>query len=154
MSTLEMRHRTVEQLGRSSREIERAMEKAASVEELIEKTEKRRKKDKILADALILVEAGELDKTDIIRLQEAEQRLREVSQPFREPERSDQPLMLKPQLQIIHQDQFKAIVRHPSGRIGVAPVGKDIHPSWNCPNYGTTGWSGAMCIQCGMMSDD
>lgn len=135
-------------------EIERAIEKAVSVEKLIEKTESRRKKDKVFADALILIEAGEIDKDDIGLLQEAERSLREVSQPFREPERAGQPLMLTPQLEIVYQDHYRAVVRHPSGRVGAAPVGKDIHPSWNCPNCGITGWSGAMCIQCGMMSDD
>ncbi|WP_299934560.1 HNH endonuclease signature motif containing protein [uncultured Pelagimonas sp.] len=136
-------------------EIERAIEKKTLVEELIEKTDKRRKKDKVFADALILIEAGEIDEKDIKLLHEAELSLREINAPYREPDRTDQPLMLTPQLQIIHQDQYRTIVQHPSGRVGhTAPAGKGSHWNWNCPNCGVTGWSGAMCIQCGMMSDD
>lgn len=136
-------------------EIERAIEKKTLVEKLIEKMDKKLKKDKVFADALILIEAGEIDEKDIRLLQEAELSLREINAPFREPDRTDQPLMLSPQLQIIHQDEHRTIVKHPSGRVGhTAPVGKGSHWSWSCPNCGVTGWSGAMCIQCGMMSDD
>ncbi|MEH6521184.1 HNH endonuclease [Sulfitobacter sp.] len=136
-------------------EIERAIEKKSLVEQLIVKTEQTRKKDKVFADALILIEAGEISQKDIKLLQEAELSLREVNAPYREPERATQPLMLTPQLQIIHQDQYRTIVQHPSGRTGhTAPIGKGSHWSWHCPNCGVTGWSGTMCIQCGMMSDD
>lgn len=136
-------------------EIERAIEKKELVEQLIVDTDRRRKKDKVFADALILIEAGEFDEKDIRLLEEAELSLREINAPYREPERTDQPLMLTPQLQVIHQDEYRMIVQHPSGRVGhTAPAGRGSHWTWHCPNCGVTGWSGAMCIQCGMMSDD
>lgn len=136
-------------------EIERAIEKRVNVEQLIEKTNKRRKKDKVFSDALILIEAGEVDKEDIQSLQMAELSLREFNAPFRDPERSDKPLMLTPQLEIIRKEEYRTIVRHASGRVGHAqPLEKKADWSWHCPNCGPTGWSGAMCIQCGMMSDD
>jgi hypothetical protein len=135
-------------------EIERAIDKKKLVVQLIEKTEKKRKKDSVFADALILIEAGEFDQNDIKLFQAAELSIREVSESYREPERTGQPLMLTPQLEIISQDQFRAIARHPSGRIGAVPVGDHIDPSFLCANCGVTAWSGAMCIQCGMMDED
>ena len=106
-------------------ELERANDKRGDVEQLVVKTEDKRKKDKVFADALILIEKGIFGVDDIERLSAAELSLREFDAPYREAERVHQPLMLTPQLEIIGQSATETIVRNYS------MVGFDVYSMWS-----------------------
>src|SRR5260221_7966212 len=65
-----------------------------------------------------------------------------------------EPIKLTPLYVVLRDDGFRQVIKGPYG-VGGRPTGKDVDPSWNCPNCGSiAGWSGARCVICGMMDDD
>jgi hypothetical protein len=71
----------------------------------------------------------------------------------RDPAERGKPLMIGPGLSVVSQNANQYILRSPSGMVGSRPIGENLHPSWNCPRCGPTGWNGARCIICGMLDD-
>lgn len=63
------------------------------------------------------------------------------------------PLFLTEYLVIVREEHDRFLLRGATGIIGFRPKGDDLHPSWDCPRCGPTGWNGARCITCGMLDD-
>ncbi len=74
-------------------------------------------------------------------------------EPNREQEERGKPLFLAPWLEVVHEDERWITLRGPGGLVGMRPKTEQLHPSWDCPRCGFTGWNGARCISCGMLDD-
>lgn len=71
----------------------------------------------------------------------------------REQDDRGKPLFLAPWLEVVHEDERWLALRGPAGLVGMRPKAERLHPSWDCPSCGVTGWNGARCITCGMLDD-
>lgn len=80
-------------------------------------------------------------------------RVEREHEPNREVEERGKPLFLAPWLEIVHEDERWTALRGPGGLVGMRPKAEQLHPSWDCPRCGVTGWNGARCITCGMLDD-
>lgn len=71
----------------------------------------------------------------------------------RELDERGKPLFLAPWLEVVHEDERWFALRGPGGLVGMRPKAERLHPSWDCPRCGVTGWNGARCVTCGMLDD-
>ncbi len=124
-----------------------ANEKALAAQELAAETVSERK----IANALNILERakddGKLDEETI-------QALGGFTAQHRQPALTGQPIRLTPLYEILSVQNGIQIVRGPYG-IGGKPAIEHPHPSFSCPNCGSTAaWNGARCVICGEISDE
>ena len=95
-------------------------------------------------------ELGDKQKTALAKIAAG---LSEYHDTNRAPEDRGKPIMLAPWLTVLSEGREYMVLQSARGMVGVRPSGENIHPSWDCPNCGVTGWNGARCISCGMLDD-
>lgn len=125
--------------------------KAPKVAEIKEKIRSDKTLARSAATVLAAIDQGTLNKGMGRELRDSLDVFLNFSQEFGN---SDEPLFLTPWLRLVSDQGSVVVLRGPSGLLGRRPKGNDLHPSWDCPNCGPTGWNGARCIICGHLNDD
>ncbi len=130
--------------------LELAAKSAPKARELEERYGSDRRIDRAVQELCVAYEKGDLNEKHW-------QKLIAIVGPFheqsREPEERGKPILIAPGLEIISDDGLHLMLRGPTGMIGGRPKGENLHPSWDCPNCGVTGWNGTRCVRCGQMDD-
>ena len=129
--------------------LERVAAKAPKALEYQQRIENNARIGEALSKVQVLYDEEKITKEDLLAIfsdddiqeQELSERLEELI------------IRVHPSWQVVSVNNEMATVTN--GRVaGRTPVGKNVHPSWACPNCGAYGpWSGARCLSCGMLSD-
>lgn len=131
-------------------QLQMAAKKAAYTEQLAARTVTRRSVSRALNRIETALEEGNLDAEFLERLQP----LITYHQQVRNQEMENEPIRITPFYEILSEENGVTTIRGPYG-VGARPSGRNVDPSYDCPNCGSRGaWSGARCVVCGMMDDD
>jgi hypothetical protein len=132
--------------------LESAIKNAAKAREIEQKFVSKRKIDRAIELIIAAHERDLLSNSSRNRLRVLENEVVSFHESNRSPEQSGKPLLLAPWLKIIREDTSGLLLQGPAG-VGRRPHGENLHPSWDCPRCGPTGWNGVRCVSCGMMDD-
>lgn len=132
--------------------LENAIKKSKQVEELQQKTVSTSQVSRALNTLERAFEEGNLD---IEQIKPSLERIVKFHVEVRPHEIKLQPFYITSSLgyKIIDDKGTFLLIEGPYG-VGLQPKGQNIHPSWQCPTCGMSGWNGARCIFCGQMNDE
>ncbi len=129
--------------------LERVSAKAQNAVNHQERIENNRRVGEALTKVQVLYDENKIKKEDLIAIfSDNDTEEKKLSEKLEEL-----ILRVDPSWEIVSVSNEMATVT--DGRFaGRTPVGKDVHPSWACPNCSAYGpWSGARCLSCGVLSD-
>lgn len=133
--------------------LQSAMERANRAEALHDEYLSDRKISRAINILLAAQEVGGFAKRHKKMMKGLITTVEQEHEPNREQEERGKPLFLAPWLEVVHENARWIALRGPGGLVGMRPKAERLHPSWDCPRCGVTGWNGARCITCGMLDD-